>query len=135
MGAWGYGYADNDDYYNEVGDYVDELVGSLAEYIEVCYGPQHFRARFMWTVKTLMATEESVPLSKFSMEILRLSIDQVREDAKLNAEAWSSAEEFLETVEAELRVIEEWLDGFKEMGFLEDRIGALAEAVFEKDSE
>lgn len=129
MGAWGYGYRDNDNYYNEVGGFVDTVIEALAEYVETCYGPQDFRARLMWTVNTLQATDEDVPLSESSMEILRLSIEQVREDIALFED-----EEFLKMVEKELQPVEKWLDGFKEMGMLEDRMGAIVEAIAEKDS-
>ena len=136
MGVWGYGYQDNDNYYNGVGGFVEPLIVALRSAIE--YGREDdledIRARLMWTAQVLRATDEYVPLSEDHLRIFRVVVTYVREAAVENAESWRKPDEYLRYVEAELQSVERWLGTFEEQGFLEDRMGAIAEVMF-KDEE
>jgi hypothetical protein len=123
MGAWGYGYRDNDNYYNAVGDFVEPLFDALRADIEHGVDLQDLRARILWTTNVLRATDEEVQLSPQNIEGLRICIEYIRKSAVDFA-----SPEYLEAVESELSGIEGWLDSFKPMGFLEDRMGAIVEA-------
>ena len=136
MGAWGYGYKENDNYYNEAESFVEPLIDVLVKQVETGQCDlSDFRARLMWTVNTLKATKEDVVLSDYSLEVLYVSIKGVRENSIELADSWVEPAEYLKTVEAELASVEEWLSTFKKLDFLEDRIGAIAEAILEKDEQ
>lgn len=135
MGAWGYGYRDNDNYYNEVFGYVDPIVDGLFEYVNAYDSLEDVRARLMWTFNVLSKTEEEVPLTGMQLEKFRAVVSHVRIVSHRNAGGWRDDNEYLVTVEKELAQVEEWLDSFtKSLGFLEDRAGALLEAVSKRES-
>lgn len=128
MGAWGYGYRDNDDYYNGMTEFVQPLIEALAEGVEWMDDIQEYRARFMWTVNLLMGSAEEISLSDEAMRILRSGIDVMR--YRYAEDGFDTG--FVEAVESEVAGVSKWLDGFEQVGFLEDRLGPLMEAV-EKD--
>lgn len=125
MGAWGYGYRDNDNYYNEAGKFVAPLVEWLRAELSGEHDTEDLRARLMWTAGVLSGSDEIVSLSRDELVVFRDAVHRVREEATENAGSWVNPEEYLSTVERELDVVEEWLRGFKETGFLEDRLGAI----------
>jgi hypothetical protein len=134
MGAWGYGYRDNDNYFNMAGDFVTPLIDGLAG-MSAKDDTQDLRVRLMWTANVLRHTDEEVYLSTQEVAVLRDVIGLVREKATLEVESWREPDEYLATVEEELQGVEHWLGNFRETVFLEDRIGPLLAAINRQDED
>lgn len=145
MGAWGYTYKSNDDYYNEMSSYIKPLILSLKKGLvqaktgnfsdssgsggyELHISTLAFRGQLMWTFKMIQSNSDNT-LSDEAMKVFTESIKQVREQSEVSAPDWSEPEEFLRTVEAEMKEIEDWLAEFSPSGFLTDRIGAITDAI------
>lgn len=147
MGAWGYGYADNDDYYNEASDFVHPLIEALeakrkVEFSKLYnqdgsrtgldYAPEiafgAFRSQLMWTYKVLSATEENISFSDEDFKTLIDSAALVRESMELDAKDARDAEKFMTVLTAEMDEVQKWLESFEVSGFLGDRLGAILDA-------
>lgn len=132
MGAWGYGYQDNDDYHNNVADFSEPLMDALANVsIRDDVNLEDFRSRLMWTVKLFQSYEEFV-LSDYAITVFRECIRVVRAVARGNSKWWSEPELYFQTVEEEMKSIEEWLLTFQKVAFLDGRMDLLA-ALIEKE--
>jgi hypothetical protein len=130
MGAWGYGYQANDNYYNEAASFVEPLLNELVARVETA-SFEDFRIRFMWTTSVLRTSEESISLSDWGLEILKTAVKIIRDESEEQSKCWSEPSEYLRVVEKELSEVENWLDGFTETGFLEDRLDAIISTIGE----
>lgn len=147
MGAWGYGYKDNDDYYNEASEFVHPLIEALEtkrkiEYSKLFnadgtktgldYAPEiafgAFRSQLMWTFKVLSATEENVSFSEEDFKTLSDSVALVREAIELDSTDARDTEKFVAVLTEEMDEVQKWLDGFGHPGFLDDRLGAILDS-------
>ena len=140
MGAWGTGYKDCDNYYNEAPEFVKPLTDALKVEQEKAldgiakYNDYHglmgdFRARLMWTANILRSTTEQVSITSESFDVLVKSVDLIRESAPKASEGWRDPSQFLATITTEMDSVQEWLEEFTPSAFLSDRIGALTEAI------
>lgn len=144
MGAWGTAYNACDDYYNLKQNFSEPLFKSLEQSRQNAdAGKWHdgsgqgyyrdeavsgeFRAHLMWTFKTLENAD--VSLSEEDAETVRKSVALVREVAQVEG----LNPEFKESMESEMDQVEKWLESFKPQGFLQDRIGAITEALNGQD--
>lgn len=148
MGAWGYGYKDNDDYYNDGVDFVQPLIADLESKlkdkhkevfnpdgtkIESEYGYDIvfslFRSQLVWTSKILSTTDEIVSLTDANIKVIQDSINLIREVLPADSIDARDADKCIQVVTAEMDEVQNWIDGFtKTGGFPGDRIGAILEA-------
>lgn len=128
MGAWGYGYKDNDTYYNEAATYVEPLITALAESAEDSTRDD-YRIRLLWTVNLLKNAEEEIRLPDWCVGMLRTSVEILRGRLTEESENWRDPDEYLTVVGAELQGVEDWLNTLREPAFLEDRAAALFQAI------
>lgn len=106
VGAWGYGYRDNDNYYNEADSFAEPLMAALEARLSEGSSLGDLRAHLMWTVNVLRTTDEEVSLSRDSLDVLREAVRVVRARAGVDAHNWRESEEYLTTVSAELASVE-----------------------------
>lgn len=135
MGAWGYGYKKNDNYFNEAGRYVTPLVKELVADMMGEHDVQDLRARLMWTVNVLKGTKEEVVLSATEVEVFHDAVHMVAEEAIAGSGSWREPKAYLAAVEAELESVEEWLETLQDTGALGNRLGSLLAAIDEKDKQ
>ena len=127
MGAWGYGYKDNDNYYNEAAEFTEPLIEALTEYGKTSTRHE-FRIRLLWTVNLLKSTEEAVVLSDWSVTALQVAVSVLRSTLPDDAKDWREPDEYIRIVTDELTGVEEWLDSLTEPT-LADRLGAIVGSI------
>ena len=127
MGAWGYGYKDNDNYYNEAAEFTEPLIKALTEYGKTSTRHE-FHIRLLWTVNLLKSTEEAVVLSDWSVTALQVAVSVLRSTLPDDAKDWREPDEYIRIVTDELTGVEEWLDSLTEPT-LADRLGAIVGSI------
>lgn len=139
MGVWGYSYKENDDYYDNLINYVDPTVQGLKQahqqVLEKNRGGFESRTTFdemrprLMVAYTMLSSFEDISFSEDQVEIISEIVEAVQSASEEIKEYVKEPDEFVAKVAEEMDSIRKWISEFSESSSFAARLSSLTEAV------